>query len=184
MKRYRSLLIIVTLLLALTLILSACQQGTAPAQEAPKATEPPKEEAPAATEAPPAAKKVTLEVWAEANNVEHWRADGPAKAAEMVTDFDIEVIPVNDDAGGQITKRSSPWPRMRAKPLKLSSPGMKTFLFGPMLDISFPSMNARPNIPNIMMSLTAYGTPPSGRAKSGVYRRIPRPGPCSSTKRN
>lgn len=42
---------------------------------------------------------VEIEVWAQANNVEHWRADGPAQAAEEVTDFDVTVVPVNDDSG-------------------------------------------------------------------------------------
>jgi len=51
-------------------------------------------------EAPAAEKRaVTLDVWAEANDVEHWRADGPAKAAADVTDFDLTVEPLNDDAG-------------------------------------------------------------------------------------
>ena len=99
MKRYRHLGILFVLLIVLAMAVSACQQQPAP--EAPKATEAPKAEAPAQKEeAPPAAKeKVTLDVWAEANDVEHWRADGPAKAASMVTDYDIEVKPLNDDAG-------------------------------------------------------------------------------------
>lgn len=42
---------------------------------------------------------VELDVWAEANNVEHWRADGPAQAAANVTDFDVTVTPLNDDSG-------------------------------------------------------------------------------------
>jgi inositol-phosphate transport system substrate-binding protein len=42
---------------------------------------------------------VEIEVWAQANNVEHWRADGPAQAAEQVTDFDVTVVPMNDDSG-------------------------------------------------------------------------------------
>lgn len=52
------------------------------------------ESAPTESEGP-----VELTVWAQANNVEHWRADGPAQAAESVTDFDIVVDPVNDDSG-------------------------------------------------------------------------------------
>jgi inositol-phosphate transport system substrate-binding protein len=50
-------------------------------------------------EAPAEKRAVTLQVWAEANEVEHWRADGPAKAAADVTDFDLTVEPLNDDAG-------------------------------------------------------------------------------------
>lgn len=50
-------------------------------------------------EAPAEKRAVTLQVWAEANEVEHWRADGPAKAAPDVTDFDLTVEPLNDDAG-------------------------------------------------------------------------------------
>jgi inositol-phosphate transport system substrate-binding protein len=42
---------------------------------------------------------VELEVWAQANNVEHWRADGPAQAAEAVEDYEITVIPTNDSSG-------------------------------------------------------------------------------------
>ncbi len=46
-----------------------------------------------------AAGPVNLAVWAEANNVEHWRADGPAKAAANVKDYNIKVTPTNDSAG-------------------------------------------------------------------------------------
>lgn len=42
---------------------------------------------------------VEIDVWAQANNVEHWRADGPAQAAANVEDFDVTVNPVNDDSG-------------------------------------------------------------------------------------
>jgi len=42
---------------------------------------------------------IDIEVWAEANDVEHWRADGPAQAADMVDNFDITVTPLNDNAG-------------------------------------------------------------------------------------
>jgi inositol-phosphate transport system substrate-binding protein len=45
-----------------------------------------------------AAGPIELEVWAQANNVEHWRADGPAQAAEAVEDYDVTVIPTNDSA--------------------------------------------------------------------------------------
>lgn len=86
MKQYRYLGVLPILLIALALALSACQQPAV----APEG---------AAEEAAPAAGTVTLDVWAEANDVEHWRADGPAKAAEMVEDFDIEVNAVNDDSG-------------------------------------------------------------------------------------
>ncbi len=46
-----------------------------------------------------AAGPVEIDVWAAANNVEHWRADGPAQAAESVSDFDLTVNPTNDDSG-------------------------------------------------------------------------------------
>lgn len=42
---------------------------------------------------------VEIDVWAIANNVEHWRADGPAQAAADVTDFEVTVNPTNDTAG-------------------------------------------------------------------------------------
>jgi inositol-phosphate transport system substrate-binding protein len=84
--------LVATVILIVGLILTAC-----PAQQAPPAAEQaPAEEA--AAEAP-AAGVIELTVWAEANEVEHWRADGPVKAAEKVTDFDLQVTGVNDDAG-------------------------------------------------------------------------------------
>jgi len=46
-----------------------------------------------------AAGPVTIKVWAPANEVERYRVDGPVKAAESVTDFDITVDPLRDDAG-------------------------------------------------------------------------------------
>ncbi len=91
MRKTRYLLV-ATVILIVGLILTAC-----PAQQAPPAAEQaPAEEA--AAEAP-AAGVIELTVWAEANEVEHWRADGPVKAAEKVTDFDLQVTGVNDDAG-------------------------------------------------------------------------------------
>lgn len=74
------------LLVVAMLILAACAAPVA----APTGSE-------AAAPAPSGA--VELTVWAQANNVEHWRADGVAKAAENVTDMEITVNPVNDDSG-------------------------------------------------------------------------------------
>ena len=77
---------LVILLAIAALLVGAC---AAPAQQA--ATEP-------AGEAE-ASGPIEIEVWAQANNVEHWRADGPAQAAEMVEGFELSVVPLNDDAG-------------------------------------------------------------------------------------
>jgi inositol-phosphate transport system substrate-binding protein len=49
--------------------------------------------------ASPADGPVEIDVWAQANSVEEWRANGPAQAAEDVTDFDVTVNPTNDSAG-------------------------------------------------------------------------------------
>ncbi len=49
--------------------------------------------------APAESGPVEIAVWAQANNVEHWRADGPAQAAEAVEDFDVTVVPTNDSTG-------------------------------------------------------------------------------------
>jgi len=46
-----------------------------------------------------AAGPVTISVWAPAGEVEHYRVDGPVKAAESVTDYAITVDPLRDDAG-------------------------------------------------------------------------------------
>lgn len=75
-----------SLLMVVALVLAACP-APAPAGEAPAAAE------------PAAAGPVEVAVWAQANNVEHWRADGPAQAAESVTDFDVTVSPTNDSSG-------------------------------------------------------------------------------------
>ncbi len=40
-----------------------------------------------------------IRVWAQANDVEHRRADNPVDAAELVTDYNITVQGVNDSAG-------------------------------------------------------------------------------------
>lgn len=76
------------------LLLAACPapaaQPGAPAESAPAAGE---------AAAPAESGPVEITVWAQANNVEHWRADGPAKAAESVEDFDVTVAPTNDDTG-------------------------------------------------------------------------------------
>lgn len=72
----------------LSLTLAAC---AAPAPVAPA------EEAPVAPSAGPT--EVELTVWAQANEVEHWRVDGPVQAAELVTDYKLKVVGVRDDAG-------------------------------------------------------------------------------------
>jgi inositol-phosphate transport system substrate-binding protein len=48
--------------------------------------------------APPEGEDVELTVWAQAVDVEHWRADGPAQAAENVETWNVTVNPVNDSA--------------------------------------------------------------------------------------
>jgi len=80
-------------LVMLSLVVAAC---AAPAPGAPAAPA----ETPAAPTAPSAGPaEVALTVWAEANEVEHWRVDGPIKAAELVTDYKLTVTGVRDDAG-------------------------------------------------------------------------------------
>lgn len=72
---------------SLSALLSACgtgaSQGSGPAQGS----------------------EVTLKVWAEAAPTEHWRADGPAKAAANVTNYKIKVEPTNDSAAWEDYKR-------------------------------------------------------------------------------
>lgn len=51
-----------------------------------------------APQAPPEGSDVELTVWAQAVEVEHWRADGPAQAAEDVETWNVTVEPVNDSA--------------------------------------------------------------------------------------
>ncbi len=73
------------------------------ATTAPQATTAPGKEATAApataTPPPVAAGEMLIRVWAQANDVEHWRADNAAKAAELVTDYKIKVQAINDSAG-------------------------------------------------------------------------------------
>jgi inositol-phosphate transport system substrate-binding protein len=76
-------------LMVAALVLAACPAPVAPAQTGEEA----------GGEAAAAAGPVEIDVWAQANNVEHWRADGPAQAAEAVEDFDVVVNPTNDDSG-------------------------------------------------------------------------------------
>jgi inositol-phosphate transport system substrate-binding protein len=84
------------LLTAGLMVLAACApQPAAPAGEATTGEATTGGEATGGEAAGP----VELVVWAQANNVEHWRADGPAQAAEQVTDFDITVTPMNDSSG-------------------------------------------------------------------------------------
>jgi inositol-phosphate transport system substrate-binding protein len=102
--RVFSILILITVLLGLAGCGSPAttQPPEVPATEA-QATE--AEAQPTQAEAQPtqaeqgAGEAVTLQVWAEANAVEHWRADGPVDAAKNVTDFDITVEPLRDEAG-------------------------------------------------------------------------------------
>jgi inositol-phosphate transport system substrate-binding protein len=49
--------------------------------------------------APPEGSDVELTVWANAVEVEHWRGDGPALAAENVETWNVTVDPFNDDSG-------------------------------------------------------------------------------------
>jgi len=83
--------------LALTIILAlglaACGATPAPAPTAPEEAAPAQPTAPAVE-----AGEVLIRVWAQANDVEHWRADNTVKAGEMVTDYNVEVQGVNDSA--------------------------------------------------------------------------------------
>jgi inositol-phosphate transport system substrate-binding protein len=89
-KKTVSILVLITIL---AVTVAACGAT-------PEPTAAPAEAQPTAAEAqPPAAEAVTLQVWGEANEVEHWRVDGPVEAAKAVTDFDITVEPLRDDAG-------------------------------------------------------------------------------------
>jgi inositol-phosphate transport system substrate-binding protein len=80
---------VATVLLITSLLLAACPapapagQTAAPADSAAQSSE--------------ATGPIQLAVWSMANDVEHWRSDGPAKAAENVTDFEVTVDPVNDN---------------------------------------------------------------------------------------
>ena len=74
---------VVAVLVVLSLLFAACGGDDEEEEEAA---------------APAEGRAVTLAVWAQANEVEHWRADGPAKAAADVTDFDITVDALNDSA--------------------------------------------------------------------------------------
>jgi inositol-phosphate transport system substrate-binding protein len=85
----KKLLSILSLLIVLSLVLVACGASE---EEAAPTTGP-------GAEGPAEVKAVTVRVWGEANEVEHWRVDGPAQAAASVTDFDITVEPLRDDAG-------------------------------------------------------------------------------------
>jgi len=77
-------------LVVLSLVVAAC---VAPAPVAP--TEP--SGALTASSAGPV--EVELTVWAQANEVERWRVDGPIQAAELVTEYKLKVTGVRDDAG-------------------------------------------------------------------------------------
>jgi len=77
-------------LVVLSLVVAAC---AAPAPVAPTEAS----EALTASSAGPA--EVELTVWAQANEVERWRVDGPIQAAELVTEYKLKVTGVRDDAG-------------------------------------------------------------------------------------
>jgi inositol-phosphate transport system substrate-binding protein len=89
---------VLALIIILAMALSACGAATEPTA-APAEAQPTAAQAEQATAAPAAAGQTTIQVWAEANDVEHWRADGPVEAAKNVTDFNITVEPLRDDAG-------------------------------------------------------------------------------------
>ena len=94
---------ILALMIVLALVVAGCGATTEPgATTAPQATTASGTEATAApaspTPPPVAADEVLIRVWAQANDVEHWRADNTAKAAELVTDYSVKVQAVNDSA--------------------------------------------------------------------------------------
>ncbi len=72
----------------------ATQATNAPAAAKATATVPPTPTAPAL-----AAGETLVRAWAQANDVEHWRADNVVKAAALVTDYKLKVQGVNDSAG-------------------------------------------------------------------------------------
>jgi inositol-phosphate transport system substrate-binding protein len=94
-KRVFGILALITIL---AMALAACGATPEPTAK-PAEAQPTAAQAEQPTSAPPAAGQTTIEVWAEANEVEHWRVDGPVEAAKMVTDFNLAVEPLRDDAG-------------------------------------------------------------------------------------
>ncbi len=99
--------LLLALLTVLVMLLAACGTEEPPATTAVQPTAAAGAEAtagPTATNPPPtkitvAEGETLIRVWAQANDVEHWRADNPVKAASLVTDFKIQVQGVNDSAG-------------------------------------------------------------------------------------
>lgn len=91
-KRMYGILAVLTIV---AMMLAACGAE----EPVTTATQPPAVQAEQPTSAPASTEQVTIRVWAQANDVEHWRADNAAKAAEKVTDFNVKVEPVNDSAG-------------------------------------------------------------------------------------
>jgi inositol-phosphate transport system substrate-binding protein len=77
-------------LIVLSLVVAAC---AAPAPVAPA------EASGALTASSAGPAEVELTVWAQANEVERWRVDGPIQAAELVTEYKLKVTGVRDDAG-------------------------------------------------------------------------------------
>jgi inositol-phosphate transport system substrate-binding protein len=77
-------------LVVLPLVVAAC---AAPATVAPT------EASGALTASSAGPAEVELMVWAQANEVERWRVDGPIQAAELVTEYKLKVTGVRDDAG-------------------------------------------------------------------------------------
>jgi len=97
---------LLALVIVLSMALAACGAEETPATvtEPTAATAAEPTAGPTATNPPPtkltvAEGETLVRVWAQANDVEHWRADNVAKAAELVTDYTVKVQPVNDSAG-------------------------------------------------------------------------------------
>jgi inositol-phosphate transport system substrate-binding protein len=101
----RKLLSILSLLIVFSLVLVAC--GAAPTPETVVQTVEVEKTVVETVEKEVAGQVFNIEVWAEANAVEHWRADAPMKAAPLVNAMfeeegkaaRVTVDGLNDDAG-------------------------------------------------------------------------------------
>jgi inositol-phosphate transport system substrate-binding protein len=89
---------ILALITILSMVLAACGATPEPTAK-PAEAQPTAAQAEQPTAVPVAPGQTLIRVWAQANDVEHWRADNTAKAAEMVTDYQVQVEAVNDSAG-------------------------------------------------------------------------------------
>jgi hypothetical protein len=147
---------ILSLLIVFSLVLAACGAAPEPETVVETIVETVVETVEVEVEKAVAGEVFNIEVWAEANEVEHYRVTAPMLAGPQVNEMleaagdarRVTVEGMRDDAGWADYKKKFTLAAMTGRLPTSSAPAMRTCRCGPTLAISCPLTSAAPCIPS------------------------------------